>query len=113
MATKTKVQPKKSKPEAKPEDVKVEKFTSSQRVKLTDEEIVAMTQQYTQTHDGKYVTHLAYEEINRQGAAGRQRAKCPNCGNPYPLDKPGATPDICSSECALDYLTYLNQEMGL
>lgn len=80
---------------------------------LEDHEIVAMTQQYTQDHDGNYVTHLAYAEINRQGAAGRQWAKCPNCGNPYPLDKPGATADICSPECAAAFLIYLNQEMGL
>jgi hypothetical protein len=61
----------------------------------TDSEIVAMTQQYAQTHDGLYVTHLAYEEINRQGAAGRQWVECPNCGDPYPLDKPGASLDVC------------------
>lgn len=79
-------------------------------MKLTDEEIVAMTQQYTQTHDGKYVTHLAYEEINRQGAEGRQWAKCPNCGNPYPLDKPGANMDTCSQECWDQYAAYINEE---
>lgn len=77
---------------------------------LSDQELVAMTQQYTQDHDGNYVTHLAYEEINRQGAEGRQWAKCPNCGNPYPLDKPGATPDICSRECHDAYVAYLNEE---
>jgi hypothetical protein len=76
---------------------------------LSDHEIVAMTQQYDQTHDGEYVTHLAYEEINRQGAAGRQWSKCPNCGNPYPLDKPGANMDTCSSECWDGYVAYVNQ----
>jgi hypothetical protein len=84
---------------------------NTDRDPLSDHEIVAMTQQYTQTHDGKYVAHLAYEEINRQVAEGRQWAKCPNCGNPYPLDKPGATPDTCSQECFDDYVAYLNQSV--
>jgi hypothetical protein len=75
---------------------------------LTDEELVAMTQQYDQTLQGEYVTHLAYEEINRQGADGRQWAKCPNCGNPYPLDKPGAGDTVCSEVCFQEYLAYLN-----
>lgn len=77
---------------------------------LTDQELVGMTHSYGQTRDGDFVTHLAYEEINRQVAGGRQWAKCPNCGNPYPLDRPGATGDICSRECSDEYLAYLNSE---
>ncbi len=78
---------------------------------LSDAEIVAMTQQYTQALDGIYVTHLAYEEINRQGAAGRQWAMCVNCGNPYPHDKPGCDPDTCSEGCYNDYVNYLNESI--
>lgn len=76
---------------------------------MEDHELVAMTQQYSQTHDGEYVTHLAYREINEQVAAGRPWAKCPNCGNPYPLDKAGALTGACSPECFEDYLNYLNE----
>ena len=80
-----------------------------------EQEVVLKAIAYEEAWDlyGNYVTHLAYEEINRQGAAGRQWAKCPNCGNPYPLDKPGATADICSPKCAAAFLIYLSQEMGL
>jgi hypothetical protein len=78
---------------------------------LSDPEIVAMTQQYTQTPQGEYVTHLAYEEINRQVAAGRPWAKCPNCGDPYPLDRPGASSGICSKKCHDEYADYLNNPL--
>lgn len=78
----------------------------------SDDEIVAMTHSYDLTPGGEYITHLAYQEINRQGATGRQWAKCPNCGNPYPLDRPGATPDICSDECFQQYTEYLYNEAG-
>lgn len=74
----------------------------------SDQELVAMTQQYTQTHDGAYVCHEAYEEINRQVAAGRPWSKCQNCGNPYPMDLEGASSsgihcsDRCYSEAVAD-----------
>jgi hypothetical protein len=76
--------------------------------RLTDDELVAMTQQYDQTLQGEYVTHLAYAEINRQGAAGRQWGKCANCGNPYPWDKEGSGDTVCSPECFQAYVAYLN-----
>ena len=66
---------------------------------LEDHELVAMTQQYGLTHSGAYVCHEAYEEINRQVAAGRPWSKCSNCGNPYPLDKPGSSGTHCSEKC--------------
>lgn len=72
-----------------------------------DHELVAMTQQYTQDHDGKYVTHAAYEEINRQVAAGRPWAKCANCGNPYPLREDWNSGTVCSQKCADEYTEYL------
>jgi hypothetical protein len=74
---------------------------------LTDDEIVAMTQQYTQGRGGGYVCHDAYDEINRQGGEGRQWTKCPNCGNPYPLNKPGANDTTCSSGCWAEYAAYV------
>lgn len=77
------------------------------REQLEDHEIVAMTQQYSQDRKGSYVTHVAYEEINRQGEAGRQWAKCPNCGNPFPLDKSGAGGTVCSERCHDQYVDYL------
>jgi hypothetical protein len=83
------------------------------RDQLSDDEIVAMTQQYTQTRDGEYITHLAFWEINRQGATGRQWAKCVNCGNPYPLDKPGGTSGTCGPDCFQQYTEYLFNEAGL
>jgi hypothetical protein len=79
---------------------------------LEDHELIAMTQQYDQTPDGEYVTHLAYAEINRQGAAGRQWAKCPNCGDPYPLDREGAGDTVCSTKCFDEYLIYVTNESG-
>lgn len=78
---------------------------------LDDHELVSMSQQYSQAHDGTYVTHTAYAEINRQVMAGRQWAKCPNCGNPYPLDREGATWEVCSVECYDDYVAYLNESI--
>lgn len=77
------------------------------REKPTDEQIVVMTQQYDRTRDGEFIVHLAYDEINRQGSEGRQWAKCPNCGNPYPLDKPGAGDTVCSTECFEAYAAYV------
>lgn len=77
---------------------------------LSDAEIVAMTQQYTQDHAGNYITHLAYKEINRQGATGRQWAKCANCGDPYPKDRPGSGSEICSPDCFDSYRDYLDEE---
>lgn len=79
---------------------------------LEDDELVAMTQQYSQTYDGDYITHQAYAEINKQVMGGRQWAKCPNCGNPYPLDREGATPDICSAKCYDEYVAYLNESIN-
>lgn len=78
--------------------------------RLSDDEIVAMTQQYSTTFAGEHVTHLAYQEINRQVAAGRQWAKCPNCGSPYPLDRPGASSSVCSEACYDEYLAYINSQ---
>lgn len=71
--------------------------------KITDEQLVAMTQQYTVAHD-------AYKEINRQVAEGRQWSKCPNCGNVYPWDRPGSSASACSSACFIQYLAYLTEE---
>jgi rubredoxin len=82
------------------------------RDQLSDDEIVAMTHSYDLTPGGEYITHLAYQEINRQCATGRQWAKCPNCGNPYPLDKPGASSDVCSDTCFQQYTEYLYNEAG-
>ena len=67
----------------------------------SDPELVSMTQQYTQAHSGEYVAHLAYEEINRQVAAGRPWSKCQNCGTPYPMDKEGVSSSgiHCSDSC--------------
>lgn len=79
---------------------------------LTDHEIVAMTQQYTQTHDGEYVTHLAYQEINRQVAAGRGWAKCQDCGNPFPQDREGSSSERCSLLCRSNYADYLKGAWG-
>lgn len=75
-----------------------------------DHEIVAMTKTYAQTRDGEYVIHLAFAEINRQGAAGRQWTKCPNCGEPYPLDREGSDGTVCSPECFQEYLDYVTRE---
>jgi hypothetical protein len=77
--------------------------------KLSDCEIVDLTHQYAQTRTGRYVAHEAYDEINRQGGEGRQWSKCPNCGDPYPLDQEGAGGGVCSDSCYVSYLAYLNQ----
>lgn len=74
---------------------------------FTDHELIAMTQQYTISREGKYVTHEAYEEINRQVAGGRPWSKCMDCGNPFPLDKEGASMEFCSAECGDRYSAYL------
>jgi hypothetical protein len=79
---------------------------------LSDDEIVAMTHSYDRTPGGEYITHLAYQEINHQGAAGRQWAKCPNCGNPYPLDRPGSNETTCSQRCWDDYAAYVMNPDG-
>lgn len=77
--------------------------------KLTDAELVAMTQQYTQDRDGEFVTHVAYREMNRQIAEeGRQWCKCANCGNPYPLSDEWGDMTVCSSGCWADYASYLD-----
>lgn len=76
----------------------------------TDDELIAMSQQYESTHAGDYIAHLAYAEINRQGSEGRQWHKCPNCGNPYPLDRPGAGQEVCGRQCFDAYVAYLNEE---
>lgn len=77
---------------------------------LSDHEIVAMTQQYTQDHDGNYITHLAYQEINRQVAAGRQWVKCADCGNPYPITEAWSDSTVCSDTCWINYSNYLESE---
>lgn len=74
---------------------------------MTDEQLVAMTQQYSQTRNREYVAHEAYKAINEQVKEGRQWAKCPNCGNPYPLDKEGANGTTCSPHCHNEYLDYV------
>ena len=80
---------------------------------LTDAEIVAMTHSYDMTRDGsEYICHLAYKEINRQGAEGRQWAKCPNCGNPYPMDQESAMWDCCSPTCFEQYVKYVADVAG-
>lgn len=77
--------------------------------KYEDHELVAMTQQYTQDHDGNFVTHLAYEEINRQiKEEGRQWCKCANCGNPYPLSDDWGDMTVCSTDCWNDYAAYIS-----
>ena len=73
----------------------------------TDDELVAMTQQYEETHDGAYIAHLAYIEINNQVRLGRPWSKCSNCGNPYPVE---VMADMCSEECLNQYVDYLNEE---
>lgn len=78
--------------------------------RFTDDEIVSMTQQYSQDQDGNFISHVAYEEINNQVNSGRQWSKCPNCGNPYPLDKEDTSSTYCSSKCAKEYLEYINTE---
>lgn len=88
-----------------------DRITDQERLvllQLTDHELIAMTQQYDTTHGGEYIAHLAYAEINRQGAEGRQWHKCPNCGMPYPLDRPGAGQEGCSRKCFNEYLAYLD-----
>jgi hypothetical protein len=65
----------------------------------TDEQLIAMTQQYSLTVDGSYICHEAYELINAQVKAGREWSKCQDCGNPYPLDKEGCTFNHCSKSC--------------
>ena len=77
-------------------------------MKYTDEELVAMTKQYGLAKNGQYVSHIAYEEINRQGSEGRQWAKCANCGNPYPLSPEWGNDTICSQDCFDSYVAYLN-----
>lgn len=77
---------------------------------ITDEQLVAMTQQYDQGRDGNYVAHDGYALINAQVKAGRPWAKCPNCGQPYPLDRPGANESICSPECYDAYVKYVTEE---
>jgi len=79
---------------------------------LEDHELIAMTQQYSVDHDGAYVAHIGYAKINEQVAAGRPWAKCSDCGNPYPLDREGASGDFCSFTCHDSYIAYLNKEIG-
>lgn len=79
----------------------------------TDDELVAMSQQYTETRGSslyheQFIAHLAYAEINNQVRHGRPWAKCVDCGNPYPLDKPGTEVDLCSQACAERYAAYIN-----
>jgi hypothetical protein len=74
----------------------------------TDDELIAMTQQYSLDRDGKFIVHLAYEEINKQVRCGRDWMKCHNCGNAYPLDREGASTAACSEKCFTDYIEYLN-----
>lgn len=76
----------------------------------TDSELITMTKQYTQDLQGNYIAHLAYEEINRQVENGRNWSKCPNCGEPYPLDQEGASMDFCSEGCYIAYVNYLSAE---
>lgn len=76
----------------------------------TDAELISMTQQYEKTHDGKYIAHLAFGEINKQVSSGRTWAKCANCGNPYPLDRPDCDGTVCSKDCFDQYLAYINSE---
>lgn len=73
----------------------------------TDEELVLRTKSYDQNPDGTYVSHKAYEEINAQVAAGRAWSKCPNCGDPYPMDREGSNSTTCSRKCFDEYLAYV------
>lgn len=70
-------------------------------MKYTFEELRAMTQQYSQDKGGKYVAHLAYEEINRQAVEeGVPWNKCQDCGNVYVVGRQkGSTSVHCSSMC--------------
>lgn len=78
---------------------------------MEDHELIALTQQYDKDRDGVYVCHTAYEQINQQVAAGRPWAKCVNCGQPYPRDRKGSGPEMCSTDCENSYLLYLNDEV--
>jgi hypothetical protein len=73
---------------------------------VTDEQLVAMTQQYTQTRQGVFICHLAFEEINAQVRKGRAWCKCIDCGNPYPYDREGASGEFCSEACEAKSLAY-------
>lgn len=75
---------------------------------IEDHQLVAMTQQYHVDRQGEYVCYEAYEIINEQVRNGRPWAKCRDCGNPFPLDKPGATGSMCSEKCERAYAHYLS-----
>lgn len=77
-----------------------------------DQTLAALSRSKVQLPDGTYVAHRAYEKINEQVKAGRPWAKCPNCGDPYPLDREGADGTMCSTECWDDYAAYVQNPGG-
>lgn len=70
----------------------------------TDSELIEMAKS-----DDSHIRDEVHRIVIEQGRGGRYWAKCPHCGEIYPMDRDRASACACSDECWDGYIASLGR----